>query len=102
MPRANSERLAAEAKGIVVLAFRNGPMEAVHAGKRCPTCHGKREYSHITDAEMKAIMKNAVDHVHRLFMLRYSDLAEYERQIVFGLEYARNWDEPELVRSKRK
>jgi hypothetical protein len=29
--------LAAEAKGIVALAFRNGPIEDVHAGKECPT-----------------------------------------------------------------
>jgi len=29
--------LAAEAKCIVALAFRNGPIEGVHAGKECPT-----------------------------------------------------------------
>jgi len=28
--------LAAEAKSIVALAFRNGPIEGVHAGKECP------------------------------------------------------------------
>jgi hypothetical protein len=28
--------LAAEAKNIVALAFRNGPIENVHAGKECP------------------------------------------------------------------
>jgi hypothetical protein len=30
--------LAAETKSIVALAFRNGPIEDVHAGKECPTC----------------------------------------------------------------
>jgi hypothetical protein len=30
--------LALEAKMIVALAFRNGPIEALHAGKPCPTC----------------------------------------------------------------
>jgi hypothetical protein len=28
--------LAAEAKSLVALAFRNGPIEDVHAGKECP------------------------------------------------------------------
>ena len=54
--------LAAEAKSIVALAFRNGPIENVHAGKECPTCAGKPEYSHITQGEMKNIMKLAVEY----------------------------------------
>ena len=54
-------KLAAEAKSLVALAFRNGPIEDVHAGKECPTCAGKSEYSHLTQAEMKNIMKQAVD-----------------------------------------
>jgi hypothetical protein len=32
--------VAREAKAIVALAFRNGPIEDVHAGKACPTCFG--------------------------------------------------------------
>src|SRR5580693_5587225 len=52
----NSSRVAREAKALVALAFRNGPIENVHAGKTCPTCHGKAEYSHITQAEMRRIM----------------------------------------------
>jgi hypothetical protein len=39
--------LAAEAKNIVALAFRNGPIENVHAGKECPTCAGEiRIFAH--------------------------------------------------------
>jgi len=57
--------LAAEAKSIVALAFRNGPIEDVHAGKKCPACAGNHEYSHITQAEMKNIMKRAVDTVYK-------------------------------------
>ena len=30
--------IAAEAKALVALAFRNGPIEDLHAGKLCPTC----------------------------------------------------------------
>jgi hypothetical protein len=37
--------LAAEAESFVALVFRNGPIEDVHAGKECPNCAGKPEYS---------------------------------------------------------
>lgn len=55
-----------EAKAIVVLAFRNGPIEDLHTGKTCPSCGGQTGYSRISDDEMKLIMKNAVNHVYRL------------------------------------
>jgi hypothetical protein len=58
-------KLAEEAKAVV--AFRNGPIEDVHAGKPCPTCHSDPAYSRISDAEMKLIMKNAVDCIYSLF-----------------------------------
>ena len=44
-------------------AFRNGPIEDIHAGIDCRTSAGKEKYSHITEGEMKSIMKNAVDKV---------------------------------------
>jgi hypothetical protein len=56
--------LATEAKIIVVLAFRNGPIEDIHAGKDCPTCSRKSEYSHITQTEMKKIMNCFAGVVH--------------------------------------
>ena len=59
----DQRQLAREAKAIVALAFRNGPIEDIHSGKRCPTCGSEPGYSRITDAEMKLIMKNAVDRV---------------------------------------
>lgn len=46
--------LAKKAKSIVVLAFRNGPIENIHAGITCLHCTGKEEYSHITDDEMES------------------------------------------------
>ena len=45
--------LALEAKMIVALAFRNGPIEDLHAGKPCPTCSADSGYSRISDEEMK-------------------------------------------------
>jgi hypothetical protein len=87
-------QLAAEAKSIVALAFRNGPIEDVHAGKECPTCAGKSEYSHITQAEMKNIMKQAVDTVYKLLWLKQNDPEMYREQLEFGNRYTRFWDEP--------
>jgi hypothetical protein len=91
---ADQRELVREAKAIVALAFRNGPIEDVHAGKMCPTCNGKDEYSRITDSEMKLIMKNSVNQVYRLLNLKASDIAEYERQIALGARYTEKWDDP--------
>jgi len=88
-------QLAREAKAIVALAFRNGPIEEVHAGKLCPTCGAGPEYSRITDDEMKAIMKSAVDRMYALLRLKSGDPDGYARQIDFGARYVTQWDEPE-------
>jgi hypothetical protein len=87
-------KLAAEAKSLVALALRNGPIEDVHAGKKCPICAGKSEYEHITQAEMKNIMKKAVDAVYRLLWLKENDPEKYAATIDFGKLYAASWDEP--------
>ena len=92
-------QLAREAKAIVALAFRNGPIENVHAGKLCPTCSTKPEYSRITDEEMKAIMKSAVNRLYALLRLKHRDPEGYTRQIDFGARYVTKWDEPEEKRA---
>jgi hypothetical protein len=94
MPRPVDPQLAREAKAIVALAFRNGPIEKVHAGKLCPTCGAGAEYSRITDDEMKAIMKSAVNRMYTLLLLKSGDPEEYSRQIAFGARYVAHWDEP--------
>jgi hypothetical protein len=88
--------IAAEAKALVALAFRNGPIEDLHAGRLCPECSGKPEYSHISDEEIRAVMKAAVDSMYRLLWQRQFDPEKYARNIAFGMRYARHWDEPEL------
>jgi hypothetical protein len=40
--------LATEAKALVALAFRNGPIKTLHAGRPCPQCNGNAEVSHIS------------------------------------------------------
>jgi hypothetical protein len=91
----DQRELAREAKAIVALAFRNGPIEDAHAGKPCPTCEGNPGYSRISDAEMKLIMKNAVNRVYALMRLKTSDPDRYEHEIAYGERCAARWDEPE-------
>jgi hypothetical protein len=76
--------LATEAKSLVALAFRNGPIEDVHYGKECPVCRGRPEYSHITQDEMKNIMKQAVDALYNLLWLKQNDPEKYARTLEYG------------------
>ena len=83
---------------IVAMAFRNGPIEDVHAGKPCPTCEGKPEYSHISDPEMKRIMKEAVNRLFTLMVLRKENPRAYAALLDFGGLFTRSWDDPVLTR----
>ena len=94
--------LAAEAKAMVALAFRNGPIEDLHAGRPCAVCSGDREISHITDDEMKAIMKAAVNTIYRFLWLRNSDPAAYNEKLALGRRFTLHWDDPELKEPMRK
>jgi len=89
---ADERELARETKAIVALAFRNGPIEDVHAGQLCPTCTGKPGYSRVSDAEMKLIMKNAVNRVYVLLWLKVADPDRYAREIAFGEHCTAKWD----------
>ena|ERR1700722_3736009 len=75
--KSDQSDLIREAKAIVVLAFRNGPIEDLHTGNACPTCNGKTGYSRISDDEMKLIMKNAVNRVYSLLRLKVDDPDTY-------------------------
>ena len=94
-------QLAREAKAIVALAFRNGPIENIHAGRPCPTCSGQAGYSRITDAEMKGIMRNAVNRLYALLLLKSLDPDRYESKIRFGERYTANWDEPAMPEGQK-
>jgi hypothetical protein len=95
--KSNRDNLAREAKAIVALAFRNGPIEGVHAGKICPVCEGQAEFSHITDPEMKLIMKNAVECVYELLCLKAENPEAYQLRVSFAEQYTTQWDEPNLL-----
>jgi hypothetical protein len=94
-------QVAREAKAIVALAFRNGPIENIHAGRPCPTCSGQAGYSRITGAEMKGIMRSAVNRLYALLLLKSSDPDKYESKIRFGERYTANWDEPTMPENQK-
>jgi hypothetical protein len=87
--------LAAETKALVALAFRNGPIEDLHAGRACAACNGNPEISHISDEEMKKIMKAAVNKVYSLLWQRENDSEAYGKSLVLGARYTQRWDDPE-------
>jgi hypothetical protein len=94
--------LAIEAKAMVALAFRNGPIEGLHAGKPCAACAGRQEIPHISDEEMKAMMKSAVDTLYRLLWQRENDSAAYLENLALGERYTMQWDDPELEKPRRR
>jgi hypothetical protein len=87
-------RLARDAKTIALFAFRNGPIENLHAGKDCPLCAASEEYSHITDDEMKLLMQSAVNEVYHLLWQRENDPDVYSRRQALADRYTRQWDDP--------
>lgn len=94
--------LADEAKALVALVFRNGPIEDLHNGKSCPVCGGKPEFSHITQEEVKSLMKSAVDALYRLLWLGEYDPRAYDEHLALGRRYTLDWDDPELKKPGRK
>lgn len=88
--------LAIEAKTITALAFRNGPIEDLHAGKVCSVCQGNSEFSRISNDEMKRIMKAAVNAVYRLLWQRDHDPEAYFKSLTLGERYTTRWDDPEI------
>jgi hypothetical protein len=87
--------LATEAKALVALAFRNGPVEDMHTGGPCVACNGNREISHISDEEIKMIMKAAVDKIHSLLWQRKNDSEAFEKSLALGRRFSRQWDDPD-------
>ena len=85
------------AKTLVMAAFRNGELENVHAGQTCPTCFGKPEFSHVSQEEMKAIMKDAVNRVYSLLYWLEKDREKFFKVLGFHAQMTARWDDPELL-----
>jgi hypothetical protein len=81
-----------EANALVAWAFRNGPLENLHAGKYSPLLDDP-SVSRITDDEMKELMINACRQLAKLLELKATDPAEYEGQIrSYNNRYCRGWE----------
>ena len=81
-----------EANAIVARAFRNGPIENLHAGEWSELLSNK-ELSRITDEEMKAIMINACGHVAKLLELKEAAPDEYYKKMMsYNCLYCRSWE----------
>ena len=87
--------LANEAKALVGLAFHNGPTKTSMPGKNGRHAAGKQEYSHITQDEMKKIMKRAVDKLYAMLWIRTHSPEVYEAVVKMGNRYTTGWDLPE-------
>ena len=81
-----------EANAIVAMAFRNGPIEDLHAGKSSELLSNP-ELSRITDDEMKTLMINACEQVAKLLELKETDPEGYYRQMLsYNHMYCRRWE----------
>ncbi|MCI0349820.1 MAG: hypothetical protein L0Z53_10380, partial [Acidobacteriales bacterium] len=81
-----------EANALTAYAFRNGPLEDLHAGKTSPLTDDP-SLSRITDAEIKNLMINASEHLAKMRALRDSDPEAYRRFLQsYGMRYCKSWN----------
>jgi len=81
-----------EANAIVAAAFRNGPIESLHAGRHSELLNDE-SLSRITNAEMKTLMVFACERMEELLRLKETDPAGYWLEILFASGfYCRGWD----------
>ena len=81
-----------EANAIVAWAFRNGPLEDLHAGEHSELLECD-SLSRITDSEMKEIMLTACKRVETLLRLKSNDPKKYDTIIKgYCYLYCGDWD----------
>jgi hypothetical protein len=81
-----------EANAIVAYAFRNGPIEDLHAGESSELLNNP-ELSRITDDEMKVIMLNACQRVEQLLREKQEDAGAYYLKILdYNRKYCWAWE----------
>lgn len=81
-----------EANALVAWAFRNGPLEKLHAGKHSALLDDPT-LSRITDEEMRTLMINACRQMAFLLELKAREPAEYKRQIKsYNWRYCHGWE----------
>ena len=92
MPEDTPLTIRDEANTLVAWAFRNGPLEDLHAGKHSPLLDD-RSLSRITDEEMKSLMLNACRQMAKLLEMKQTNPSEYERKIEnYNHLYCQGWE----------
>jgi len=81
-----------EANALVAWAFRNGPLEDLHAGQHSELLDDPT-LSRITDEEMKTLMISACRQLAGLLEMKLNDPAKYEQEIKsYNVRYCRGWE----------
>ena len=81
-----------EANALTAYAFRNGPLEDLHAGKTSPLLDDPT-LSRITNGEMKKLMIEASEKLTFLLMLRETAPEKYKQFIQsYAIMYCRGWE----------
>ena len=80
-----------QANVLTLLAFRNGPIEDLHAGKYSPLVEDKT-LSRITDAEMKTIMIAASAKLAELLALRDDSPEAFAAMLAGNWRQVRHWE----------
>lgn len=81
-----------EANALVAWAFRNGPLEDLHAGKTSELL-ADPSLSRITNAEMKELMISASRMLTKMLELKETQPEKYQDCIkTYGAMYCRDWE----------
>jgi len=94
--------LAAEAKHWSFWLFATAPSKPCTPGNHARSAAGKADVSHLSDHEMKAVMKSAVDTLYRLLWQRDYDPAAYREALAFGRRNTLQWNDPDLQKPSRR
>lgn len=79
-----------QANVMTLLAFRNSPLEDLHAGKYSPLLEDPT-LSRITDEEMKTLMIAASNKLAELLILRDTDPDAFAQLLAVNWRLVRNW-----------
>lgn len=98
------------AKTLTAMCVRNAEIENIHAGQSPVTKTGDysdvkiidadgneyswNEVSHITDQEMKPMMKGIVNRLYTFFM--QGDDTRFDKNMDYHKRFTRKWDEPKI------
>jgi hypothetical protein len=81
-----------ESNALTAFAFRNGPLETLHAGQPSSSTYDP-SVSRITETEMKELMIAASEKLATMLKLRDTKSEQYRRFIrAYGFMYCRNWN----------